>query len=55
MRNFVICTHPQMSLADQIKEIEVGGACSTHRGGEKRLQGFGGKARRKETTGKTEA
>jgi hypothetical protein len=34
---------------------EVGGACSTHGGGEKSVQGFCGKARRKETTGKTKA
>jgi hypothetical protein len=31
----------------------VGGACETHWRGEKSVQGFGGKARRKETTGKT--
>jgi hypothetical protein len=36
--------------ADQIKEDEVGRACSTHERGEKRVQGFGGKERRKETT-----
>jgi hypothetical protein len=35
--------------------IEVGGACGTHGRGEKSVQGFGGKARRKETTGKTKA
>jgi hypothetical protein len=40
----------------QVKANEVGGACGTHwRGGEKSVQGFGGKARRKETTGKTKA
>jgi hypothetical protein len=39
----------------QVKENEVGGACGTHGRGEKSLQGFGGKARRKETTGKTKA
>jgi hypothetical protein len=31
----------------------VGGACSTHGRGEKSVQGFGGKARRKETALKT--
>jgi hypothetical protein len=31
----------------------VGGACGTHGRGEESVQGFGGKARRKETTGKT--
>jgi hypothetical protein len=38
-----------------IKANEVGGACGTHGRGEKSVQGFGGKARRKETTGKTKA
>jgi hypothetical protein len=37
------------------KANEVGGACGTHGRGEKSVQGFGGKARRKETTGKTKA
>jgi hypothetical protein len=37
----------------QVKAIEVGGACSTHGRGEKNVQDFGGKARRKETTWKT--
>jgi hypothetical protein len=39
----------------QVKANEVGGACGTHWGGEKSVQDFGGKARRKETTGKTKA
>jgi hypothetical protein len=34
---------------------EVGGAFGTHGRGEKSVQGFGGKTRRKETTGKTKA
>jgi hypothetical protein len=51
MRNFIICTHS----ADQVKVNEVGGACGTHGRGEKIVQGFGGKARRKETTQKTKA
>jgi hypothetical protein len=57
MRNFIICTHPQISLgkSSQVKENEVGGACSTRGGGEKSVQGFGGKARRKVTTRKTKA
>jgi hypothetical protein len=38
-----------------MKENEVGGACGTHGRGQKSVQGFGGKARRKETTRKTEA
>jgi hypothetical protein len=55
MRNFIICTHRQISLADQVKANEVGRACGTHGRGKKSVQGFGGKARRKETTGKTKA
>jgi hypothetical protein len=39
---------PQISSED-----EVGGACGTHGRGEESVQGFGGKARRKETTRKT--
>jgi hypothetical protein len=36
--------------ADQMKENEVGRACGTHGSGQKLIQGFGGKARRKKTT-----
>jgi hypothetical protein len=39
----------------QVKVNEVGGASGKHGRGEKSVQGFGGKARRKETTGKTKA
>jgi hypothetical protein len=39
----------------QVKANEMGGACSTHERGENSVQGFGGKARRKETTWKTKA
>jgi hypothetical protein len=39
----------------QVKANEVGRACSTHGRGEKSVQGFGGKARGKETTWKTKA
>jgi hypothetical protein len=35
---------------DQIKMNEVGGACDMHGRGEKRVQGFGGKAQREKTT-----
>jgi hypothetical protein len=38
-----------------VKSNEVGGSCSTHGRGEESVQGFGGKARRKETTWKTKA
>jgi hypothetical protein len=55
MRNFIICTHPQISRASEVKANEMGGACGTHGRGEKRVQGFGGKARSKETIGKTKA
>jgi hypothetical protein len=43
MRNFIICTYLQISLASQVKANEVGGACGTHGRGEKSVQGFGGK------------
>jgi hypothetical protein len=46
------------SSPDIVRQIKarrkVGGACGTHGRGEKRVQGFGGKARRTETTWKTE-
>jgi hypothetical protein len=29
-------------VSDKIKKIEMGGACGTYRGGERRVQGFGG-------------
>jgi hypothetical protein len=38
------------TLADQVKANEVDRACGTHGTGEKSVQGFGGKARRKKTT-----
>jgi hypothetical protein len=41
--------------ADKIKENKVGGACGTHGRGEKLVQGFGGKDRRKKTTRKNKA
>jgi hypothetical protein len=40
----VIC---KVMSSGQIKENEVGGACATQVRGEKRVQGFGGKARGK--------
>jgi hypothetical protein len=30
MRCFIFCTPPQILLADQIEENEVGGTCGTH-------------------------
>jgi hypothetical protein len=41
--------------SSQVKANEVGGVCGTHGRGEITVQGFGGKARRKETAGKTKA
>jgi hypothetical protein len=41
--------------SSQVKANEVGRACGTHGRGEKSVQGFGGKARGKETTWKTKA
>jgi hypothetical protein len=38
-----------------MKENEVGRACGTHGRGEKLVPGFGGKARREETTWKAKA
>jgi hypothetical protein len=42
-------------IISQVKVNEVGGACGTHGRGEKSVQGFGEKARRKETAWKTKA
>jgi hypothetical protein len=55
MKSFIFCTHPQILLGRQIKENVVGRASGTHEGGEKCVQGFGEKARRKEMTCKTKA
>jgi hypothetical protein len=44
---------PDTRIIRQVKANEVGGACGTHGRGEKSVQGFGGKARRKENTWKT--
>jgi hypothetical protein len=40
---------------DQVKANEVGRACGMHGRGEKSVQGFGVKDRRKETTWKTKS
>jgi hypothetical protein len=45
---------PKYHKAVEVKKNEVGRACGTHGTGQKILQGFGGKAGRKETTRKTE-
>jgi hypothetical protein len=46
---------PDVIRQSQVKPNEVSGACGTHGRGEKSVQSFGGKARRKDTTGKTKA
>jgi hypothetical protein len=45
VRSFKFCTRHQ---ADQIKKNEVGGTCGTHERGEKSVQRFGGKIRRRQ-------
>jgi hypothetical protein len=50
MRNFIICTHPQISLGKSNQ-----GECGGRGMGEKSVQGFGGKARSKEIARKTKA
>jgi hypothetical protein len=45
---------PSIIIIRMIKEDETGKACSTHGGKEECILGFGGKARRKETTRKTQ-
>jgi hypothetical protein len=48
MRNFIICTHPQ------IRQVKSRGMrWAGQGGGEKGERDFGGRARRKETTWKT--
>jgi hypothetical protein len=47
--------HNLYSSPDQVKATDVGGACGTHGRGQKIVQGFGVKARRKETARKTKA
>jgi hypothetical protein len=55
IRSFIICTHPHLSNCQiQVRENDVGGACGTHRRGEKSVKGFTGNFRREEITGKTE-
>jgi hypothetical protein len=42
MRNFIICTHPQISLgkSSEVKANEVGGAYGTHGRGENKCTSF---------------
>jgi hypothetical protein len=43
---------PDIIRQVKVKANEVGGVCGTHGRGDKSVQDFGGKARRKETIGK---
>jgi hypothetical protein len=52
MRSFISYTHPQILLGRSNPGEEVVGTCGTHGRGEECVQGFGEKARRKETTWK---
>ena len=45
----------QYCAGDKIKKNEMDGAYGAYGEGEKRVQGFGGKTWRKETTGETQA
>jgi hypothetical protein len=47
MRNFIICSHPQISLARSVKENKVGGSCGRHGRGEMSAQCLGGELRGK--------
>jgi hypothetical protein len=38
----MICTAHQNCASDEIKKNEMGGACSTYGGEERRMQGLGG-------------
>jgi hypothetical protein len=46
----ILYSSPNIIRADQVKDIQVGGICGMHGGGEECVRGFYGKARRKETT-----
>jgi hypothetical protein len=54
MRNFIICTHPQISLgrSGQVKANEVGRACGTHGRGEKMYKVLVGKPEGKRLVGR---
>jgi hypothetical protein len=41
-RSFMICAPHKYYSGDQIKKIEMGGACGTYGGQERCRQGFGG-------------
>jgi hypothetical protein len=52
VRNFIICTHSQISLDRSITANKVGGTCGTHGRGENSVQDFGGKALKKSPLGR---
>jgi hypothetical protein len=54
MRNFIICTHPQISLGKS-RRMRWAGHVARMREERKVYNVFVGEARRKETTGKTKA
>jgi len=45
----------QYCSGDKIEKDEMGGACSTYGGEERRIQGFGGETLKKETNWETQA
>jgi hypothetical protein len=51
----ILCSSPDIIKQIKSRPNEVGRACGTYGRGEKSVQGFGGKARRKGTTRKTKA
>jgi hypothetical protein len=42
MRSLMICSPRPIFLGDKLEMNEMGGACSTYGGEERRIQGFGG-------------
>jgi len=50
-----MCAHMRVRVCDKIEKNEMGGACSTYGGEERRIQGFGGGTSGKETIWKTQA
>ena len=55
MRNLVICFPYPILFERIIEKDEMGGACSTYGGEERRMKGLGGETSGKETTWKTQA
>ena len=53
LRNEELYDLYHLCSGDKVEKIELGGACSTYGGEERRIQGFGGETWGKETTWKT--